>query len=530
MAKYIFYYGEFPIFIAQQERLGIFIGYFTAILVKLFGSHTIVIKLLPTLISLLYCHAVFRLAQKIGDKNFAWYAFLLSVFCPAFMTSWVVNGTDHYITFMTLGVYLLLLIIHFSEVETPAAAEHQNHRYRSIILPIYIGALMGLSFWIHPLSLTYILPGLMALFCTTPHSRLLRRIPFLVTGLALTLLPMIYYNLSPAARAANAMEESPDWVSILSLFHPGNSNGGFLSGMQELPGVFGDIIIYAFPVLWGGFEWNFETGIARKAIFLLTAFILGTGVFYFLFMRLITIRLQKKFPYWIWDRKDLILYSLVTMLLLFGLSQYKTNVHEPRYLMPFYFSLTLMLAWSINEWAKHFRVVGKILITFLLSVAIATTLWPSQTMDPDHTLWPRDRKLEQHLIQNKIKYPVAGFWVAYPLAFESDEKIWPIPILLEKFQYFLQRKGWQPDIVEPYYIFPNRHTNKAVAAHFFPWDEAPLWDSNDFTDHLRRLKIREDGYQKYSFEHYDLFYVSPSLMNPTRFVLSPYTPLLPEKS
>ncbi|NTV13249.1 MAG: hypothetical protein HGA96_04875 [Desulfobulbaceae bacterium] len=523
MSKYIFSAGEFPIFTPEQSRMGIFLGYFSGILINILGPSTFLIKILPTLVSLLYCLGVFLLAKKIGNLRFAWNALILSVFCPAFMTSYVVHGADQYITSMTLGVYLLILALHVSEEENALHRErHQKHHLSASAAACLLGLLAGLAFWIQPLSLTFIIPGLLLMFCTLPPRKLFPKIPWGICGSFLGLLPLIYFNLSSEARALNGLTGSPNWITFSFLNPTDNQSPGFFANLWALPDTLHNIITIAMPMLWGGFEWIFETSIIRKFSYTLVALVLAGGICNFLFQRFKATPFQKKFPFWRWDNNDIPLFSFVSLILIFGLSRFKSDVYEPRYLFPFYFSITLMVAWSLSEWEKKLKNSGKIPLLLLTISAVATTLLPSTTLDPDHTLWPRDRELAQYLIANNITHPVAGFWVAYPLAYESDEKIWPIPILLEKFHYFLHRKKWPPEIVDPYYIFPNNHYTKDLYDYIFPSEEAPYWDSADFSNYLQETGASNKYYQKYSFANYDLFRVSPEILNPSRFVTSPY--------
>ncbi len=523
MSKYIFSYGEFPIFTPEQSRMGIFLGYFSGILINIFGPSTFNIKILPTLVSLLYCLGVFLLAKKIGNLRFAWNALILSVFCPAFMISYVVHGADQYITAMTLGVYLLLLALHVSPQENDLRREgNKKNQLSASTAAGLFGLLAGISFWIQPLSLTFIIPGMLLMFCTLPPRKLLQKAPWLLCGSFLGLLPLIYFNLSPEARALNGLPGSPNWITFSFLNPTDNQSAGFFANLWTLPTTLKNIVTIAMPMLWGGFEWIFETSVTRKFSYTLVAMVLGGGICNFLLQRFKTIPFQKKFPFWIWDNTDIPIFSFVSLILIFGLSRFKSDVYEPRYLFPFYFSITLMVAWSFSEWDKKLKNSGTIPLLLLIITAVATTLLPSTTLDPDHTLWPRDRELEQYLIENNIKHPVANFWLAYPLAYESDEKIWPVPILLGKFHYFLQRKKWQPDIVEPYYIFPNRHSSKELAEYIFPREEAPFSDSEDFSNYLQQRGISNKYYKKLSFPNYDLFRVSPEILNPAQFVTSPY--------
>jgi len=521
-SKYIYSLGELPIFIPEQARAGITLGYFSGLLIYLFGPSAFAIKIFPILMSLLYCSGIFLLARKIGNNRFAWYALLLSIFCPAFMTSWIVNGSDQYITCMTLGVYLLLLTLHISQQQDIIHQKKNNrHRLRAFTAECLLGVLTGLSIWVQQLSLTFIIPSMLLMFCTLPIKKLLQKTPLVLFGCLLGLFPLLYFNLSPSARALNGLEGSPNWITFSFLFQAGDHSDGIITSLCQLPSTLINIATISMPMLWGGFEWMFETSFVRKFSYTMVAIVLGGGIFNFIYFRLKTAAFQRRFPFWVWKNNDIPLFSFIIMLLIFSLSRFKYDLIEPRYLFPLYFSITLMVSWSLSGWEDKLKNSGKIALILLIISSITTTILPSTTLDPDHTLWPRDKELTKYLLDNNIKHPIAGFWVAYPLAYDSDEKIWPIPILLERFHYFVLKHKWPINIVEPYYIFPNHRFTKELAEYIFPTDDAPYWDSDDFLNFLQEAGITNQYYNKISFTNYDLFRVSPEKINPLRFVVSP---------
>ena len=74
-------------------------------------------------------------------------------------------------------------------------------------------------------------------------------------------------------------------------------------------------------------------------------------------------------------------------------------------------------------------------------------------MDPDHALWPPDRQLPDYLVKNNISTPIANYWIAYRITFESNEKVIAIPYCLSRFDDIYRN---QVDISQAgrYFIFP----------------------------------------------------------------------------
>jgi hypothetical protein len=114
------------------------------------------------------------------------------------------------------------------------------------------------------------------------------------------------------------------------------------------------------------------------------------------------------------------------------------------------------------------------------------------------------------LCEQGIQHPVANYWIAYSVAFESDERVIPVPIGRAKFGIFGQRVN---EAELRHYLFPKREGRERLFEFFAYGLANAQWSARNFSAYLNALGIPDESYEALEFEHYVLFDVPPQWLD-----------------
>jgi hypothetical protein len=165
--------------------------------------------------------------------------------------------------------------------------------------------------------------------------------------------------------------------------------------------------------------------------------------------------------------------------------------------------------------------VSYAVLIVVLALNVASSVWFSESLDPDHGLWPKDEELIQYLVDNKIHHPIANYWIAYSTTFESDEKVISVPIGCYRFNVY---KDVLDELVTPHYIFRKREKHDRYFSFFSYGLFGTQWTAGEFADLLHDMGIPAEAYRAYEFDHYVLYNVPHQYLDPAVII---YERLLP---
>jgi 4-amino-4-deoxy-L-arabinose transferase-like glycosyltransferase len=511
-AKHILTRGDLPIFAYGEERGGSIFTYLVAPFFSLFGMSNLVYKSVATVVSLLLVYLIYLVAKRVGGNRVGLVALAFSVFGPPFFIMWSLHGAAEYLVMMVCGVASLLLAddILFNRGLNSLPRSRLRHHVTYGLL----GLVMAIGLWASPLVISFIGAVWIVLFlrdrkCFFRSTFLAFLLAFLVGSL-----PPLLFNTSPELRAASGLAGSPNWLSYTSLF---SSGGSLWSAVRELPTTLARVAQVSQPIVVGGSVWAYETGWLRRliAVPLITFWVLA--VVYVLWSRVrLWLREQGK-RRWMLTPVDAPLLVFVLTLLVFTLSQYHWLVHEPRYLLPWFGFLPIAGAMFIEWLYNRKMLVAQSVLIAVVALNVTITIWFSPSLDPDHGLWPKDEELIAYLIHKGIRHPIADFWIAYSVAFETDERVIPVPIGYYKFGFYQEILA-QP--LSTQYIFPQREEDDPYFDFFRYGLRGTQWSAKEFADYLQSLGIPKDAYLAREFEHYVLFDVPRAHLDPA-VVISP---------
>src|SRR5918912_4032260 len=150
MALHIAFRGERPVFYWGQPYLGSLEAFSAAPLFRVFGSSTVVLKLVPAAYSLAFVALSAILARRLFGTGAALATAAYLAVPPAMWAVWSTKARGGYAELLFLGEALLLA--------TLALAESRRRR-----LVLLWGILAGLTFWTHLLAIVYLLPAVVFL-------------------------------------------------------------------------------------------------------------------------------------------------------------------------------------------------------------------------------------------------------------------------------------------------------------------------------------------------------------------------------
>ncbi|MBF0290508.1 MAG: hypothetical protein HQM14_22085 [SAR324 cluster bacterium] len=378
----------------------------------------------------------------------------------------------------------------------------------------WLGIAQGIAFWLTPVSLPFHATVLLILAVALGRSFVSTNILTWGIGLVIGMSPLLLFNTNPELREANGLINSPDWVSFSILFNKANSN--FLDRLQNLPYVWLALFRDSFPVLFGGAVWQLEEGLWKKiSILVLSSFSLLSMLFLFSQRDLWKPECRRK----TFSRIDIFLLNIVVTILLFSLNQSGKLTLEPRYLLPIFVSLPFAAACLIETIIRKNRVLGWSTLSLILLMNAGGVIWFSKSANPDHSLWPLDKSLNQYLVDHQIETPIAGFWVGFPIAFATRQKITPIPIYLTRFKIFKKPAQINGQNNYYFYIFPKHSEKDREILRLLTNNssQGTFWSAQIFQMFLSK-KGSTFKPESIDFEYYRLFKVHAEHLNPVSFV------------
>ena len=504
MAKHIITRGELSVFMHGQSHAGSVIAYLAAPLFYLFGISNLIFKMVCVILSLLFCWLVYLLGRQIDNKQTSIFAFAFSIFCPAYLMFGSMQGAGSYIIMLLFGVAGLILCndILFTK------------RLPQYIAYALLGLILGAGFWVLPLMVSFIASVWLVLFlkdrkCFFKISFLLFVLFFIIGNL-----PMIIYDNSPSLQAAGGIAEPYAWPAYKFLF--GKANESLLQRILMVPANLFSLIRISWPALIGNSVWQYETGFLRRIISIILISFWSIVCFSMFKWRLgfLSNKKSKRKP----ELKpvDVLVFQFIFTFLIAAISRFQSGFYEPRYLVPSYVFLFIAVGFFIKQLFLKRKKMAYTILTLMLSLNIISCLWFSKSLDTEHGFWPKDQKLINYMIKNNINHPIANYWIAYQIAFETDEEVIPIPIGFYRFKMYEHVLDYP---APTHYVFRKRAKNDSYF-EFFKYDhETKQWSAEEFSELLKKLNVPRQDYDVYEFDHYVLFNVPHKYLNPEKFIL-----------
>jgi hypothetical protein len=462
---------ELPIFFWEQHYLGSLEAVVAAALFALVGPSNAALKAVPALFSVAFIGLVYASARRAFGPAPALLSALYLAIPPSFFAVWSVKARGGYAELLALGQLFLFLCQIIGETTRPAAR-----------LAALAGLVGGLALWTHPLAVVYLAAGTLyvalrrragapraapselslRLTTGTTHAppRRGRLILTALVGFAVGVLPIVIYNLAegfPSLRYATEGGTAPR-SALVNLWGLARYGAPVLAGLAE-----GTASKALLDVDWPGRPGSNPV---------LTFFLLGLvalvlwsyrGSLLALTYRSNVERAKRiehgaptsnlrPWPVCSGERYPSchvraapFLLVILCVPLVVAVSRFADLWAEPRYALPAYSAIPLFAAaaWRLRiasppGWVGHrlaaalrrsrqpvfLAVVCGVLAVNAVSLATSDFRLALPTSAGGSTEANRDELIE-YLLAHGLTRIYTDYWIGYPLAFESRERIVP---------------------------------------------------------------------------------------------------------
>ncbi len=396
--------GEFPVVYWGQTYMGTQESYFQALCIALLGAKTWVVRLYPFLFGLGFVAVTTWLADRLYGRRTALITLaLLAVPVPYLTIGSVLIPPDNYLPMTALGTLALVL--------THDLAFREADARRRLRRTFWLGFLLGYTFWLHILVLSYMGVAAMFLFLRD------KRLPFRregwagLVGFTLGGLPLIVYNLGNGFATFRDVGGTTSWARSWDLLQV-----LFRHTLHFLIGT---------KVMYFGDNANFVPLPAVLGIAVASVWVLGLAIALLsplrTYLPLLRLSLRKV------DATILLVVMAGAAMFLFcrGSRSASQNV---RYVLPVVSALPVLLAAGLNRILTRSRVVFGVLLAVILTGQvwgnlILARLWSDPVIVERDIHLPETEEVRRYLLDHDIRHAYANYWIAYRITFESGEKI-----------------------------------------------------------------------------------------------------------
>lgn len=390
MARHVLH-GEFPVFYWGQHYMGTLEVFVNAFVFLLIGPTPLALKLSAMLWFVAFVVVHYCLALAVTDRRTAGMATILVAVSPAFFTVWTMKSRGGYMALLLLGTLALLLAVRLLD-------SGYTRKVGALL-----GLALGLAWWSHFLALLYIVPiGVVLLLKDERRFFKSGTAVALAGGFLVGSMPVWVYNL------AHHWASFADTKSLQQTGLLADQRGFFRTALP---------IVLGWRRNWNQDDLFWHAGLAAIGLVMLCFTVLAARYFW-------KTRAEQ------FSGTHLLLIFAGGYPFLFSCSGFAWFVDEPRYLLPVYSCLfILLLLWPKRQAAR----------VALFSLLLATAIAGNLRLRPQELVgWKNyepNGDLIRYLRESKIDRVFAPYWVAYRLTFESGEEIVCTPLTGELSRY-----------------------------------------------------------------------------------------------
>ena len=390
MAKHISEGKNFPFYFYKQYYGGgrVIEAYSAALLFKLFGISGLVLTLVPLAFSFMIILLVYFIIKKYFSYELAFLSAILIIFSGILLEpSFESSGYIETIFFILIGVYIFFNI-YFDN----------KNSLKNLIL---FGFINGVAYWSFDFGIIFFIFYILLLIAKN-RLKFIRRdlliiLPSFLIGGILMVISVIKLGLSFLTETINT--QNPNFVTAVK--------GMFV---HDLPRFFGI----------GNFH-NFisDVHLVNWIYYLIFLFSLVCLIYIHRMNLFFFFRKQK-------IHKELLFLSLLILyFVVYSLSSFSGVA--PRYLMPLYPFIDIIIAIFILKIYKNFNYLAYLFIIIFIIVGFVNIYWlftAKEVVDGKvKTEFDTIKKINEFLNSKNIKYVYTTYFMKWRLIFENKEKI-----------------------------------------------------------------------------------------------------------
>lgn len=399
MAKHILEGRGIPTFYYGQHYMGSFEALLVSGVFALFGISSVGLKLVPLIFSLILVVIVYQLGLELGKRSIARVAALLIAIPPSALVDWSSKARGGFIEVVVIGAISFLVLSRWLKSDCSKAG------------PLFLlGGILGLGWWINNQVIYFILPSGFFVLCRILSSskRILLDLPkgiiFGFLGFFLGGLPFWLYN-----------------------FEHHFASFGMLGGAssKDLPEHLTGLYEKALPIIFGSMRfWHdtevFNGGTAFAWVIAGVVTLIVFGSRWREVLRLFRLQVDSDRPV------ELYILFVITGISIFTLSSFGWLVQAPRYLLPLYVGLYILVGYSFSVAP---RLLGYLIVIGVLGLNLSSSYFGGRAIPGEPHIFDGERVSKDHteliswLRDHKISMVQTNYWIGYRLAFETREDI-----------------------------------------------------------------------------------------------------------
>lgn len=394
--------GEFPVVYWGQAYMGTQEAYLDAVLIPLLGFKIATLRLYPLAFSLIFLWVSYRLARKLyGPATGVITLALLAVPVPYLAMCGALIPPPSYLAVSTLGslAFLILADLVFGDPD-------QRPWWKFVLL----GLVLGYTFWLHILVISYLAVALLFLFLRDKLVFLRGEFWAGVFAFCVGSLPLLWYNATHDFATFADVGRTVSWARSWELF-------------RELFGITSHFLIGTKVMLYGDNS-HFVSQPAWLA-YLLALIWIGALLAVIIprwkaLPSLAVLSLKKADGTWI-------LLALIAATAFMFCRSARAGWDNVRYILPMISALPILLAAGL----ERIRGWSRPVFAGLLSVVLGAQVWgnvllarawsDSRLVHEDLEL-PDTGRLFAFLEQHGIRHAYAHYWLSYRMTLESQER------------------------------------------------------------------------------------------------------------
>jgi 4-amino-4-deoxy-L-arabinose transferase-like glycosyltransferase len=408
MGKHILEGRNIPVFYYGQHYMGSLEAMMASISFLVFGMNSFALQLVPLVWSLALIPLMYLLGASVFGARAGVVAALLTAVPPPALLVWSSKARGGFMEVVVLGAISLVLMVRWLQ------SEPERLRF-----PAAIGFVLGIGWWVNNqiayfmlpiavMSLVYLLGSRIEYASWT--SRLRRLVPIVVVGTGTFLLGGFPY-----------------WA--YNIRHGFPSAGMFgLASFQDFTKHLEGLLSVALPMLVGAQRfWQKEPSFPGAGV--LAAVLYGVPLLF-----VVLVRFREEMRVWIGriDRRhpvELLSLFCVACCVVFAVSSYGWLFQAPRYLLPLYVGLFVLLGVAAEYLARWSRGAARCFVVALVGFHLIGAYYPSRAVSGEPFVFGGQRVARDHgpLIASLEKLGVSkvrtNYWIGYRLAFETAERV-----------------------------------------------------------------------------------------------------------
>jgi hypothetical protein len=415
MGKHILEGKYLPLFYYGQDYMGSLEAFFSSISFYFFGISNFSLKLEPLSFSILFIGLSYINGYVLGGVLTGRIAALLVAIAPSPLIIWSLKARGGFIETLFLGsLGILCALILFNRKK----CDYIKDRGLWFVLSLII----GLGWWTNNQIIFYICPlGITLLYRLFFYQKnLICKINIIIIslfGFILGSLPFWYHNIF----------NSPKWSSFEVLF--GSTAGG------NAAKYFQDYWTTALPIILGARQfWIDNDTFWGASILVYITYLIPLLICLILsFSRSGNYFNSTKTPLTSLSSVSLLVLFLFFVPLIFSLSSFGWLSKAPRYLLPLYSVIPLLMSFClvrlISDKRKTLKFSSYLIIVLILLINLSSNYLGGITdegqpyihkysrVDKDHT------ELYRWLDKEGYNHIYTNYWIGYRVAFETNEKV-----------------------------------------------------------------------------------------------------------